>query len=532
MRVLNPVYGYPVLYAVADEVNNYAAALYMLSEKTLLAHQSVYPPFGAYLQVPFMFLTYLLSRILSLVASYDDFVLYLFTHTGAMLFISRLFSAVFGIATVYLLYRLTKELFPKKPKIAWWSAFLLTTSINHVIISNFGRPWSPAIFFYLLSARYFFRSINVPKDRWKNICLGSICAVLTEGFLQIGFFAWLLFGCLLLKDRLSRLILRTHVVLITSSFLFYGVATELLHKLKILQAMTDSFVAPIKFGNIMGILNYIYHHNTLGYFVYQALTTEPIIIIGFSLSIIWVHKRFKDSLGVLFFSLIYIAILAYGNRHAARYLIPILIVMIPYASWFIVYFFERIQSKQLRIFLFIFLLVTSLSMPIRWNYLVLQTPTFIQVADYIKEHIPPEVSIAATTRRYSIFEPGIKAILAMQKLHPTYYRQLQSQLKEEYASDTRNIYYLDQLGWDASTNVYSLAKEYQIKYIISYAFHLNHTLISSGTQFRRIALFSPAENPGTLDVSDMTIDAVWVPLPILLWHINRPGPYVEIWEVL
>ena len=80
--------------------------------------------------------------------------------------------------------------------------------------------------------------------------------------------------------------------------------------------------------------------------------------------------------------------------------------------------------------------------------------------------------------------------------------------------------------------MYSLAKEYQIKYIISYAFHLNHTLISSGTQFRRIALFSPAENPGTLDVSDMTIDAVWVPLPILLWHINRPGPYVEIWEVL
>lgn len=533
LRLLNPTYGYPVLYAVADEVNNYAAALYMISEKTLIAHQTVYPPLGAYIQVPFMVATYGIFQILKFVGSYDEFVLYLLTYTGAMLFISRLLSAFFGIATIYVLFRFTKELFPKKIKIALWSAFLLTTSINHVIISHFGRPWSPALFFYLLSALYFFRSIKVPEGRQKNIWLGTIFAILTEGFLQIGFFVWLLFGCLLVSDRSGRQMIRAHTLLLIVSFFFYAGSAQLLHSLKIIPAMTQSFIIPLLQGNSISILNYIYHHNTLGYYIYQALTTEPIIIIGFLLSVIWLRKRHRYNTSILLFSLIYIAVLAYGNRHFARYLLPILVLMIPYVAWVIVALSERIKSIKLLFLFYSFLIVMTVSMPIRWNYLFLQIPTFIQAADYIKQKISPEVPIASISRRYSLFEPGIQAISAVQKYHPTYYRQLQNKLQPEiYPPNTRNIYYLDQLGWNANTNIYAMAKQYQVKYIISGTFQLNHSFISAGKQFKRIALFSPTNNENSVNVADITIDAVEEPLPLLLWYVNRPGYYVEIWEVL
>jgi len=70
----------------------------------------------------------------------------------------RLPSALLGIASVYLLYKIGETLYGKRP--GFLAASILAVSVNHVYISRLGLQESYVIFFILLTAYFFLRSFH------------------------------------------------------------------------------------------------------------------------------------------------------------------------------------------------------------------------------------------------------------------------------------------------------------------------------------------------------------------------------------
>jgi 4-amino-4-deoxy-L-arabinose transferase-like glycosyltransferase len=72
---------------------------------------------------------------------------------GVSEFAARIFSAVFAVATVYLVYRLARRLFDSR--VAFWSALIFGTSIMFTVVGKTATPDSFLVFFSTLSLLFF-----------------------------------------------------------------------------------------------------------------------------------------------------------------------------------------------------------------------------------------------------------------------------------------------------------------------------------------------------------------------------------------
>src|SRR3990167_2448700 len=146
LRGLNPTFGSPSLYISNDEAIAHLSAFNMIAEKTPISIAN-YTPLGAYVQIPFLILSFVAMKFYGYVQNISDFELFVLTHEGFFLFIPRLISALFGTLTILLIYKMTFKLFKHK-QTALISAFFAAVSFNLVHISHFGRPWAAALFFF------------------------------------------------------------------------------------------------------------------------------------------------------------------------------------------------------------------------------------------------------------------------------------------------------------------------------------------------------------------------------------------------
>ncbi|MBI2587682.1 glycosyltransferase family 39 protein, partial [Candidatus Azambacteria bacterium] len=82
-------------------------------------------------------------------------------HPETLLLIGRIFVALIGTASVYVLYRIVRRMFGEREGIL--AAILLALSFFHVSLSHFLRHWVPAALFILL-AFYFAWQILEKKN--------------------------------------------------------------------------------------------------------------------------------------------------------------------------------------------------------------------------------------------------------------------------------------------------------------------------------------------------------------------------------
>src|SRR3989344_2665350 len=155
VRVAGIGYGLP-LWLIDDEPPFTLAALKMIQLKTLLPasyladFQTVlyYPPYLSYLYLlPFSIL--LGFKYLFFSGGREQFIYYLTGDLSHFFLIARFLNVLTGVASVYLLYRIGKKIFQNEP-IGLLSAFFLSTSLFHILMSANGRHWLPVSFFTIL----------------------------------------------------------------------------------------------------------------------------------------------------------------------------------------------------------------------------------------------------------------------------------------------------------------------------------------------------------------------------------------------
>ncbi|PIR89425.1 MAG: hypothetical protein COU07_00805 [Candidatus Harrisonbacteria bacterium CG10_big_fil_rev_8_21_14_0_10_40_38] len=123
------------------------------------------------------------------------------TIFGTAVWAFRLPSALFGIASVYLLYKLGKSLFNKN--IGLLSALFIGITVNHVHMSRVGMQEAYVIFFIILTAYLYTLSIN-KNPKWfiaAGISMGFAFLTKYTAFLLI---PWLIIHLAISKPRLFK----------------------------------------------------------------------------------------------------------------------------------------------------------------------------------------------------------------------------------------------------------------------------------------------------------------------------------------
>lgn len=527
LRTLNPTFGSLSLYVSNDESIAHLSAFNMIAEKTPVSIAN-YTPLGAYVQIPFLILSFFAMKVLGYVNSVSDFELFVLTHEGYFLFIPRLISGMFGTLTILVIYKLTKELFGER-KTAIIAAFLSAVSFNLVHISHFGRPWSAALFFIILAV-YF--SVK------KRAFAAYISIALSYGFHQVGLLFFPLIFLITAEKRWFKTFMNfSTCLLLIVLFSSLTLKTGFVESIKNSQSFIRSNVLITDFlaenFNFFESLVKTFNHNLSYYFISNLMATDGII---FFFGVLGIIKTFGENtlrkrviiyvfLFFIFASLFFIPVL--------RYLLPILLLLIPFAAYAITFIF-----KKYNYLIFVLLALASVN-AVWWNMLYLRTPTFIQVREWINENVSSEVPIAYIGGRYQSFVPNKNSIKNTQMYNQNYHKTLYSILDDNGLDNVRNIIYVSNYpGKDKKEQLQNATYNYPVEYVIDYYIDPNERLLNLMPEdFELIREFNPTSDNVQTGIAEPLFDASWnFPIndnraKVSMYSLHDTGPYVEVLKV-
>lgn len=540
VRLLNPFFAHSMLYVIGDEPPNYMGALYVLANKSLLVRTAIYPPFGSYIQVPFLLVTFLAMLIMGFTSSIDELRLLVLTQPAFFLFVPRILAGIFSTLTIIIFYKIIRLILPSKKIVALLGCVFLAFSFNHIQISHFGRPWSAALFFFTLSMFFSLKSAYKKTHELRYVICASLLIIITYGFHQIGVFAiWffilarLFYQSPILKEELRNKKTWLGLVLIS-------IGICLIFLLQRGNPTADWFPVPTILPNTYPLLIRLRTFILSSSFVYnlkQLITLEPIIFIFFVFFPLFTrYRKTKKLQAIIIFTYTTFIALAVSFQQP-RYLLPVILPMCLFASLSLERVLQLIKIKLLKLFIILITLFISTFNPLLWNWLYLKPSTADLAVDWIENNVGPEKTILSTSHRWIPFSPAKEVLPIQQQKNPQFFLHLGKELQlYEYPKNVRNIIYLGEVIdlqhlEEVNTNISNLDVPY--RYIIDMYFDPNRSLAKflDMTKHRTVIRFSPLKNKQNAFLLGnilATVDST--PLPLLMLKLERTGPYIDIYE--
>lgn len=526
LRGLNSNFGSPSLYVSNDEATAHLSAFNMIANKTPISIAN-YTPLGAYVQMPFLVASFLFMKILGLVSNAGDFELFFLTHEGYFLFIPRLISALFGTLTILAIYKISMHLFKLK-EVALISAYLAAVSFNFVHISHFGRPWTAALFFFILAI---YLSLK------KNSLAAYLAIALSYGFHQIGILAI----PLVIWMNKKRINFKNFVGLLGLIFALF-VFNNLTLKVGLVDAISrdQSFLKMGKLAadvivgspNLFDSLIKSVKENLSFYFIQNLFVTDGILLFGI-LGIIKKFNNQKNTKKIIIYIATYFIFASLFFHPLLRYLLPIILLLIPFAAFAINSLFGK-----MKLLIILALFLASIN-SIWWNYLFFKKPTFIQAHEWINKNIKADTPIAYSGGRLQTFTPSRDAIEIVQEENAFYYARLFLILPDTKLDNVRNIIYVSNFsGKNKLDQLQRATKNIHVDYVVDYFIDPRERLYDLSPETFEIAKeFNPTLNNKIISIPEPLFDASWnFPTndkrkKVSMYSLTNTGPYVEILKV-
>lgn len=527
LRLNNFSFGYPALYLSNDEASLHFSALNMLVHKSIFTSGN-YGPLGAYIQIPFIILSFVVMFLDGNIKNFGEFKLLIASHEGYFLFIPRILSALFSILSIFVIFKLSILIFKDK-KSALWSSFLFAVSFNLVHISHFARSWTEAIFFVLLSCYFIIKSTQEKMHENKNIILSFFFLAIAFGFHQIAGLAiiFILLIKYLTVHNINLFFKKTwHAVLIyilvIFSFNYISLGVDILNVL-LPNPHVGLINIPLNKKSFMDFLNYYFASGSLKRISMDLFKTDFVL---FLFSIIFFFRNLNKSyiykaflLFIIFNFLLIITIFPPFLRY---FLISISLMTI-FAGFQI----SRIAFNRFYVSLAIILF--SLLLPTYWNFLITRESTYRQVENWINYNISNKAYLAVTERRSLSYTPATNITETIRSFDPGYYSTISSIIKNDYPDNVRNVIYIGEFRKSSKKeNLQVAMKFFPISYVVdSYLGSYDRLWSQSeNSNWQLIAHFSPT--PGKIlnyKIPELMFDAPYV-FPI--FTIDRAGPYFDV----
>ncbi len=529
LRIGRADYGFPGLFVSNDEAIFHQSALNMLSQRTPFTLGN-YGPLGSYTQIPFLLLSYLVLFLTGKVSSTSDMEHLLLTQEGYLLFIPRIISALFGVLTVIVVYKISKLLF-KSTNSALWSAFFVAVSFNLVHISHLSRPWSEAIFFSLLSILFCLKGIKSFYHSKINIILTYIFSAISFGFHQISGIV-ILFVLLLnifskkrglLKINLVGLMIALALMLL---FNYLSLGGDFFTVLKPENRTVGLIYLPDS-ANPADIWRFITSLDSVPKVFVDLVLTDGVIVL-LALSFFLKKENLKKEL---------ILILAFILFN----LFLVLTIFPPFVRYFLIgfsilpifagYQLSMLSKKVPKIFV-VLIVFLSIFNSVYWNFLIHRVPTFEQARLWVEKTIPSNQMVFITERRDSSFVPSKRAADIIRETIPGYYLNSSKAIGYSYPANVRDVLYVETFkkGSKAANVKYALGKVKTDFIIDTYRNESTRLLnMQSGIKLKLIKEFSPT--PGYMYTG--TLPILWFDAPYVfpLFVLQRPGQYIDVLRV-
>lgn len=410
LRLAGIGYGLP-LWVVDDEPPFTLAALKMIQLRTLIPAFHLdefrtilyYPSYLSYLYLaPFSLL--LAIKFLLFGGAANQFIYHLTSDLSQFFLVARFLNVAMGAASVFLVYRISKEIF-KDEFTALMAAFFLGTSLLHIAFSFVGRHWLPISFFLALILMIL--SINR-----LNLKKKYILALLTAGIglgispiLIISFvliFSWYFFFDKLplfaiLKDKYFYLVF----AILVASLLLPGV----------LYPQSFGFKGDLTLGQpktVWGIIQSPF------LFLKPVILSEPVLAMFAGIGLLAIFLRFRNLFWPIFiFIYSYSALFYLFFRYEHRFVAPLFPILAVLAAFGFVNIYKKINNK---IFIsgFFLILAVPLVLALRLSYLSHFNDSRIHLRQWVEKNIPAGSKILVYARLTRL--PSSKEAIKEQEL--------------------------------------------------------------------------------------------------------------------
>lgn len=401
LRVWGVSYALPNL-AINDEPTFIYGALRMLELKTfvpafhpeefkVLYYFSFIPSLYAIVFAPLLLIAYLFSSFSSL----EDFKLYLTLDPSLIWIAARLFSALFGALTVYLVYRLALLWFENK-KIALFSGLFLALSLFHIQLSHMARHWVYGAFFATLA--WIFITLIYKSGQRKHYFWGGITAGLSFGATPPSALTLLSLGFL---HFLKRKFIDWNLIISGVSFMALALLFIFLHPYGLTLGDT---------GNESGILANVWERlshpgerspfgflGLAGHFLEILWRSETFLLIFAALGAVFFFKKdFRLWTSVFLFFISYIFLMYTFFTALPRAVLIILPLCAVLAGFGLGKFTELFERKILiKSFIIAVIFILPLLSVARYDYLLSVADTRTLATAWIRENIPAGSRILA-----------------------------------------------------------------------------------------------------------------------------------------
>ncbi len=397
VRILGINYGLP-LWLVDDEPPFVFGALKMLELKTLIPalHSDAfkaalyYPPFLSYFYlIPFS--VFLGIKYLFIGGGLETFKNIIVSDPSGLFLIARFLTAILGTVTVWLVYKISKNIF-KSEAAALLSAGFLAFGFMHVNFSHWGRHWIPVAFMFSLVMYVLSREDISPKRKYlmASLIAGIGAGVNYQAAISVVFILlWFIFCDRLLSTKIFR-----EKWIYASVGLFVGsiLLAYFLYPTGLVVG-EKNIIGPVR--NLSGFLEgYVFHATNL---FYNDPAILLFIVIGLILSFFYNRKYFWVAGGFIFS---YIAVFYILVFHVDRYILMLFPLFAITAGYGLFELWQKISIKLrfLVVGLGMISFIFSIAMIVKFDWLLLKNDTRIQAINRIESSIPNGSKMAVLGR--------------------------------------------------------------------------------------------------------------------------------------
>lgn len=389
VRFVGLDYGLP-LWLVGDEVSHIFGALKMMELKTLLPvlHSAefdnvfYYTPYLSYLYLlPFTIVAGI--KFLFFSGTFGQFKNYLIADPSVFFITARVISAVFGLATVWLVYAAAWQMFQKK-KIALFSALFIAFSYLSVSYSHWARHWTAITFFYALG-------IYILAHRGLTISKRYLLIALLMG-IGVGFNVQMtIFGVLVLiwfslfdYQPIGKLLRQKWLWQACGIFiLLFGLAFILWPKGYGYLLKVGELGAAGASKSLAGLVNFFWSY------ILNLICAEPVFLFFAALGLLaLIFKERRRALVFMGFFFFYLVIFYLFFAHLDRFILPLYPLLAISAGYGLQQVFDWPLVKPLRLAMLAIVGVLLVVPIVRFDYLLVKNDTRVQAIVWAQANIP------------------------------------------------------------------------------------------------------------------------------------------------
>ncbi|MFA6393957.1 MAG: glycosyltransferase family 39 protein [Patescibacteria group bacterium] len=400
-------FNYSLFNTTGDEAPLLSAALKMIASHSLRPN---YPSFyhlslGAYLYLPFLAIALIAMRLSGLFPSLMALEQFGQVEFAKFLPLGRFISVITGLACLYFLYRISKNLFNNK-LVSLLSVFLLSSSLLFVQASHFARVWLPQTLTVLLTLYMIFDFYQVPVAKMKHYLWCGFSIGLAFGTHVVGIFTYISFLAAHYlknrKERVKNIILNPYFWSANFIFVLVYLAVYFLNTYGFIHYLGGLFPNPNKMLNLSETFSPLVDRsaplipdgsNTITksiFYYFGALwQSDPLLLVGALFgSVVMLIKKRDVFLILASFVFVYFFAISSISIKIARYLLPILPVLALFSAFGLSWLYQWTNHKKATALLIAVLCLLSLYPPLLWDYKFLLPSSRLEATDWIYNNLP------------------------------------------------------------------------------------------------------------------------------------------------